>query len=249
MDLCGERMGEGTMNSKEDFREKFKDHRVDILCNNKFVQYFECRHKSGTSNYAFRVVISDNMIAMTGDIGELMVCPGYGRKMSWFRGISWKYPDYFVSKIPYEYKDSYLEFDYEKAIESVKSDMEMYKDCEETTKRYKELLTKVEWEGDELTAEKYYTAFFEVGFDDPGEIKTVKTTFWYKYSALRWLAEQLDVMDFEVGETQSNNQPEGGGCQACLLGIMVETCADCDSTELMPGRLYCERCFVYKKTS
>lgn len=52
----------------------FKDHEITCLLNQGVYRHYECRNRSGTSNYAFHVVTFPGRLIVSGDIGDLMLC-------------------------------------------------------------------------------------------------------------------------------------------------------------------------------
>lgn len=183
----------------------FKDHTIKVLTNNEHVQAFECRNKSGSWCYGFRVVCSDNLICMYGDIGELVVLPGYNRDgIRWLRG-SLKSKDYFVSKFDRVYYKDASEFNQENAIEAVLG--YIYDDLEEVEEYQQGELNLLNdcLDGVFETEEKFYeAAYYDYDLDEPPTPRRATVNFEYRYAALQRLCELLDEIDFSID--RGNNE-------------------------------------------
>ncbi len=186
-----------TSNIQVDKRHLFKKHKVQVVENTPEVQVFYCRDPK-ESEFWFRVVISDNCIALTGDIDSLMICPGYGRGINWLRG-SIQSTHYAISKIPMTFKTK--EFDRDSAEICM---TEMVNECDpddlpEYKEKYESILDDLKI-GSIETAEQFYDAWYREGLDEPPDIEIITTRIWQQLSALIWLAEQLDEMNFTVAK-------------------------------------------------
>lgn len=186
------------MSLENDYREYFKDHKVTVIENTPNIQMFKCG-KPSENNMSFTVVFSDNCIAMSGDIGEVMTCPGYRRGIRWFRG-SINSTDYFIEKIPRNLKTT--EWNSEKAIKYMRDmiDGMVVETADDWTKgQYYELMGDID--DDTInSSEKFYEKWSDLRLDDPPNIEVITKRLWIQISAFTWLAEQLDEMDFKVAE-------------------------------------------------
>lgn len=70
--------------------------------------------KKGTSVYSFQITFSPGMFALTGDIGELLVC----RSLSWLSKETIQSTQYFLSNTAFT--ENLLEFDCDHAQEYLK---------------------------------------------------------------------------------------------------------------------------------
>ncbi len=64
-------------------RWQFRHHRLIEEGEGRW--YF--RNRNGSNNYSFHLVAAPGMVAMYGDIGELMLLPYGGRALDWLRGV------------------------------------------------------------------------------------------------------------------------------------------------------------------
>jgi len=107
----------------EKFKENFKNHEITVICEHKEVQRFQFRNPLD-GNYGFNITCADNLIALTGDIYELMITQGYSRSglaflLSHVTRDPWYY---FLSKV--SNRDSLSEYSYKKAIENLESNFD-----------------------------------------------------------------------------------------------------------------------------
>lgn len=177
----------------------FKDHQVRVLTNNEHVQAFECRNKNGSWQYGFRVICADNLITMYGDVGELVVLPGYNRDgVRWLRG-SIDSKSYFVEKIDGPYRKDDVEFSRENAIDAIFG--YIYDDLDEVEEYQQNDLNLLnDCLNDEFEHENqfYEKGYYEYDMDEMPSPTRATANFEYRYQALKRLCELLDEIDFSI---------------------------------------------------
>lgn len=185
--------------------EAFKDHEIRVLVNTPEVQSFECRNKNGSWCYGFRVVCSDNLICMYGDIGELMFLPGYNRQgVKWLRG-SIDSEGYFFEKLDRPYITDAREFSTENAINAIFSSL--YGDDIDEILEYQQPelnMLKDLFDGDiEFEHEFYERAYYKYSIDETPRPTSSRFSLEYRYQALKKLCELLDKIDFNIQKDEA----------------------------------------------
>lgn len=101
-------------------KENFKHHEITIICDHEKVQRFQFRNPND-GNYGFSITCADNLIALTGDIYDLMITQGYNRSgLAFLLNHVTRDPwYYFLSKVSNKNKESLTEYSYDKAIENL----------------------------------------------------------------------------------------------------------------------------------
>lgn len=184
------------MPTQEKFSETFKDHKLQVITNTKDVQFFRCQ-KEGTWSYGFQVVTIKGMIALMGDMGELVINPGSGRGLGWLRS-SIHSTSYVVEKISQDIIKT--KYDHEKAIGIVKDrlyDTEEDDLESEYNKKVKEIIEQMESE-DIHSSETFYYAWSAADLDDPPQIEVLHYQIRWQLAALQWLVAELDDVDFVI---------------------------------------------------
>ena len=70
----------------DNLEQIFKDHEIEVIVDTPEVQRYKFS-KPGTWMYGFFLTFSDNLIVLNGDIGTMIVEPGYGRNgLTFLRG-------------------------------------------------------------------------------------------------------------------------------------------------------------------
>ena len=184
----------GEMNLEYDCRKEFKDHKVQVIVNTPEIQAFNC-NKPETNVFAFRIVISDNCIAMNGDIGELMICPGYGRGIRWLRGsIGSVY--YVLEKVPHNFLTK--EWNPGEASKSMQNMID-----EEDSEKYKDIYQGIKDSVDSesiYSMETFVSAWHHNELDEPPDMETLTRRTWLQLSAITWLTEWMDKTNFTVAK-------------------------------------------------
>lgn len=143
------------------------------------------------------------MIALMGDLGELVVSPGSGRGLGWLRA-SIHNTSYFKSKISSAIKTK--EYRHDCAIKKVEDLLSAHgEECgsahgEGCGSGYynsvKRILDEMK-ETDEYSAQDFYRAWFAEDLDEPPEIESTRYSLLWKIEALTWFIEELGRMEFE----------------------------------------------------
>ncbi len=182
------------MSLEFDYRKDFKDHKVTVIANTPEIQAFNCS-KPETNVFAFRIVITDNCIAMNGDIGEIMICPGYGRGIRWLRG-SIESIGYVLEKVPYNFRTKEWN---EKAASEKMQRMIDYEDDEKRDTEYQVIKGAIGF-GTIYSQEGFSTEWNERGYDDTPDMETITCRTWIQLSAITWLTEWMDATNFKVAK-------------------------------------------------
>lgn len=182
------------MSLEFDHREDFKDHEVTILVNTPEIQAFDCS-KPESNIFAFRIVITDNCIAMNGDIGELMICPGYRRSIRWLRGSIGSI-GYVLEKVPYNFRTK--EWNEKEAAKSMQRMIDE-EESEEHKAAYQEIKESIEC-GTIYSQEKFSEEWNEREYDDTPDMETLTIRTWIQLSAITWLTEWMDRIGFKVAK-------------------------------------------------
>ncbi len=181
------------MSLKFDHREDFKDHKVTVLVNTPEIQAFNCS-KPESNIFAFRIVITDNCIAMNGDIGEIMICPGYNRGIRWLRGAI-DSVHYVLEKVPYNFRTK--EWNEKEAAKSMQSMIDE-EESEKHKAAYQEIKEGIENETI-YSSESFYSEWNETELGEaPDEMETLTRRTWIQLSAITWLTEWMDATGFKV---------------------------------------------------
>lgn len=142
----------------------FDKHEITVICDTDSIKRFKFSAPD-TWCYGFFLTTSDNLIVMNGDIGTLVVEPGYGRDgLAFLRG-SLKSTGYFLSKIPYPFKDATTEYCRKLALEGIKEFFENDYISEAQLKDFEEQLTD-DYSG-EYAEMKYYELCYELKIEEP----------------------------------------------------------------------------------
>lgn len=184
-----------------DYTECFKNHEVQILTNNEHIQQFRFKQPN-TGEYMMEILFTGFAIYVSGDCGELVITPGYGRGIGWFRG-SVHNDHYFLQKISRNMK--YMSYDVDevpKILSTYLYDIEDVKGCPEYCS-YNDRLHL--FTADILTdPDSYYNPdrVYEEWFrrdlgDEPPEVKVLSSHVQCIYAGLKIFADKLDEMDFK----------------------------------------------------
>lgn len=143
--------------------ETFKDHEITVIIDTPEIQRFKFS-KPGTWMYGFFLTCSDNLIILNGDINTLVVEPGYGRNgLAFLRG-SVNSTDYFLGKVPYNYRESLVEYKQEYAIE----DMEEWHQLEYINDaQWEDFKERLSDEDGQYGQSKYYELCSRLGIEEP----------------------------------------------------------------------------------
>lgn len=190
--------------TKQRAADAFKNHQLEVIENSPDIQIFECRNESKSWNYGFRVITSDNTICLTGDVGELLVTPGYNREgLYWMLGSIHDFY-YFKSKFADAYFRYFQEFDKDTLIVNVASYIpDDLQDAIESFSQEIRLLERCLGEEFE-TPEQYYTvAYSELGIDEPTSPFKIKSGLWYRYEALKKFCALVREKNFKIKENNT----------------------------------------------
>lgn len=102
-------------------KKYFDRHQITTVVNESGVSRFIYK-RPDSGMYGFSLTCADNLIVLNGDIYTLVVEPGYGRNgLAFLLSHVTRDPFYyFLSKVPYRFKEALYEFSPEKAEENMK---------------------------------------------------------------------------------------------------------------------------------
>lgn len=175
--------------------EAFKDHKVTVLCNTPEVQMFRCQ-KLGTWVYGFQVVCADNTICLTGDIGSILIEPGYGRNGTKFLRGSVNSESYFLGKI--RNTEAHTEYDGQYAREYLQDCIKNAKEQEESdlVEKYQNVLEAIEDDGN-FGEHRFHEVWSNNDLDDHPDMRVMSSQAIFQMEAMKMLAARLEEMNFE----------------------------------------------------
>lgn len=88
---------------------------------------YRCTRSGSAFTFSFSIFFSPNLVCLAGDCGHLMLALNWDYALPWLRG-SRDSLQYLLEKIPYEIKQSYLEFDAESACALVREPLKELKE-------------------------------------------------------------------------------------------------------------------------
>jgi hypothetical protein len=141
----------------------FEKHQLSVLCDTPAVQRFSFKAKA-TSEFGFTVTTAENLIVMTGDIGTLIIEPGYGRDGLAFLRKNLKNQGYFLGKAPSEIRPSLTEFKAQYAIEDLK---QCVADESITNEQYESIIDELGSEDGQYGEIKYWELCSDYNIDEP----------------------------------------------------------------------------------
>ena len=167
----------------------FDNHEIKTVCDHSAVKRFTFR-RSDSGEYGFAVTFADNLIVMNGDIGTMVVEPGYGRDgLAFLRG-SLKSPSYFLSKVPHEIRQSMKEYKREYAIESMREWLE----AEYINKKqFEEFCEELCTEDGTYGEMKYYELCYEMNIEEPPTPTRLKSQTEIQLVGLEKFLERLET--------------------------------------------------------
>lgn len=197
------------------FTASFDKHQLKVLCNQPHVQMFTFRDPA-TFVYGFNVTCSDNCIAMTGDLYNLIITPGYGRGLGWLRSAMSESEDglsgYIYGKIPSEINKT--EFDGQDAYDTMKKHIEEYYCDEDSREEQKKLLESLEDHGEFEHIYDFSEWCDSNNICDWYEIysETTVERIHYQMMALKIFCDALDKINFTVhfDAIENNDQKSVG---------------------------------------
>ncbi|KKL78020.1 hypothetical protein LCGC14_2029010 [marine sediment metagenome] len=173
----------------------FKDHVLECKVDDDVAQVWYCGRPGGSSVYHFYVAFIPHAVVVYGDIGDMLIRPGWNRGLGWLRGALHdgkdKYFNYMLGKVPG--KHARMEFRSGDVIESL---VECVKDDESFIEETQNILD--DWaEQIVFTSEGLEQAWHEAArrdLDYDGELVYGFTDFdsemyWCAY-ALRWFVRE-----------------------------------------------------------
>ena len=178
-------------------RKVFEKHELKIVENTDHIQMFICR-KPNDSTFAFQVVCANNMVCLTGDIYSMLVEPGYGRNGTMFLRGSINSEGYFLGKIRLG-RDDHTKYSVEEAQRIIDNEREQYKDSPEVLDQLDDILIGDEGKYGEF---KFYESWYDAGLDECPNPKVLTAQTIYQLEGLKWLANKLDEINFEIGVTK-----------------------------------------------
>jgi len=189
------------MKEIEKLKQEFNNYKITVIENTPNVQVFLAKMPN-TSSFSFQVVIASNMIAMSGDIYNLMINPGYGRGIGWLRS-SINSPIYVREKMPRQFYSD-REWESEDAKKALKEYLDQKtQDDPETKEKNDEILEECKYYVgiDQL----FYSFCTNNGIDEPYDIYkgNISHQQIFQLAALTWFCEELDRMEFKVKEGES----------------------------------------------
>lgn len=166
----------------------FENHQLQVLADTPEVRRYYFGRKE-TNTYSFTLTTANNLIVLTGDIGTLIIEPGYDRDGLSFMRRSLNSEDYFLSKAPREIRTALTEYCPAYALEDIKEWLDLEYIKEEI---YKEFLDRLGDETGQYGESKYWELCYDLGIEEPPRATRMHPQVKLQLAGLRAALKAID---------------------------------------------------------
>ena len=172
--------------------DAFAQHETSMQLNDGVFRSWLCK-RPGTGIYAFRVTTWPGHLAVTGDIGELIVARLHDM-LKWVPGAIDSI-QYFAEKVPQAIPTR--EYDADVAREAVQHEIELARESEMEAQAHalEDFLVNQSWHFEDASC--FYRGLQDIDgyvMDDPPDTRNWTSNFLWCREAIRWLMVRLELV-------------------------------------------------------
>ena len=198
--------------------QSFKDHELSLVESGEKVEVWYCGRPDGSSVYHFYVAFTPHAISVYGDIGDMLIRPGWNRGLGWLRSALHDGADehfsYLLGKVPsHRAKKNFFPGDVIEHLQEEAAGRNGYFDEDQCLAKSQELID--EW------AERVGYSYIDGGeprdwwdacnakgldYEYAGGFEDYDSDMYWCAYALRWFVRKW-VATYEAGEAGAEAHP------------------------------------------